>query len=121
MGNIEFRMAALTNVGRVRTNNEDNFLVDSDLSDDKCFFTQNEQKDLGKKGALLVVADRVGAPRGLACGRGRDGGNECGGGGFPFSCRDHSGIFFSRTVDRRRDTKPAVYRAVYENDHRCGR
>ena len=41
MGNIEFRMAALTNVGRVRTNNEDNFLVDSDLSDDKCFFTQN--------------------------------------------------------------------------------
>ena len=60
MGNIEFRMAALTNVGRVRTNNEDNFLVDSDLSDDKCFFTQNEQKDLGKKGALLVVADGMG-------------------------------------------------------------
>lgn len=53
-------MAALTNVGRVRTNNEDNFLVDSDLSDDKCFFTQNEQKDLGKKGALLVVADGMG-------------------------------------------------------------
>ena len=46
MGNIEFRMAALTNVGRVRTNNEDNFLVDSDLSDDKWFFTQNEQKYL---------------------------------------------------------------------------
>lgn len=60
MGEIKFRMAALTNVGRIRTNNEDNFLVDSDLSDDKCFFTQNEQKDLGEKGALLVVADGMG-------------------------------------------------------------
>ena len=60
MGEIKFRMAALTNVGRIRTNNEDNFLVDSDLSDDKCFFTQNEQKDLGGKGALLVVADGMG-------------------------------------------------------------
>lgn len=60
MGEIKFRMAALTNVGRIRTNNEDNFLVDSDLSDDKCFFTQNEQKNLGGKGALLVVADGMG-------------------------------------------------------------
>lgn len=60
MGDIKFRMAALTHVGRIRTNNEDNFLVDSDLSDDKCFFTQNEEKDLGEKGALLVVADGMG-------------------------------------------------------------
>lgn len=60
MGDIKFRMAALTHVGRIRTNNEDNFLVDSDLSDDQCFFTQNEEKDLGEKGALLVVADGMG-------------------------------------------------------------
>lgn len=50
MGNIEFRMAALTNVGRVRTNNEDNFLVDSDLSDDKCFLPRTNRKIWGKKG-----------------------------------------------------------------------
>ncbi len=43
-----------------RENNEDNFLVDCDLSDDVWGFNSEEIIHLGAKGALLVVCDGMG-------------------------------------------------------------
>lgn len=60
MSNIKFRMAAKTNVGLVRTNNEDNFQAASDLCAEQMTWVNNEVCDLGAKGALLVVADGMG-------------------------------------------------------------
>lgn len=57
---IEFRLAAKTDVGLVRTNNEDNFQVASDLSQRQMRWINNEVCQLGRKGALLVVADGMG-------------------------------------------------------------
>ena len=60
MGKITFRMAAKTNVGLVRTNNEDNFQAASDLCSAQMRWINNEECELGEKGALLVVADGMG-------------------------------------------------------------
>lgn len=53
-------MAAKTDVGLVRTNNEDNFQVSADLSSGNMCWVNNEICSLGDKGALLVVADGMG-------------------------------------------------------------
>lgn len=60
MSNIIFRTAAKTDIGLVRTNNEDNFQVAADLSTGKMGWVSNELYSLGDLGALLVVADGMG-------------------------------------------------------------
>lgn len=60
MSDIRFRIAAKTDVGCVRTNNEDNFQAAADLSQQPMRWINNESYDLGPKGALLVVADGMG-------------------------------------------------------------
>ena len=53
-------MAAKTDVGRVRTNNEDNFQASDDLGTGAMIWNNNRVCQLGEKGALLVVADGMG-------------------------------------------------------------
>lgn len=60
MNTLKFKVAAKTDVGLVRTNNEDNFQVASDLSSGQMRWVNNEICSLGEKGALLVVADGMG-------------------------------------------------------------
>lgn len=60
MSTMKFRLAAKTDMGLVRTNNEDNFQVATDLSSGKMRWVNNEICSLGEKGALLVVADGMG-------------------------------------------------------------
>ena len=57
-----FRLTAGTNVGCVRTNNEDNFIVNEDLDNKDWFVPSDTSKSisLGKNGAILVVADGMG-------------------------------------------------------------
>lgn len=57
---IKFRMAAKTDMGLVRSNNEDNFQAAADLSSGRMGWVNNEVYSLGDKGALLVVADGMG-------------------------------------------------------------
>ena len=57
--NILFRMAARCEAAG-RPNNEDNYQLDADLSDDQWGFTADEEISLGDKGALLVVCDGMG-------------------------------------------------------------
>lgn len=56
---VLFRMAARCEAAG-RPNNEDNFLVDDNLSDDQWAFTTDTKINLGAKGALLVVCDGMG-------------------------------------------------------------
>ena len=60
MNSIKLRIAAKTDVGLVRENNEDNFQVSSDLSVEPMRWVNNEICSLGEKGVLLVVADGMG-------------------------------------------------------------
>ncbi len=61
MSEVKFKLAAGTNVGLIRKNNEDNFVVSSDLSTSDWLIPQADDfVDLGKYGALLVVADGMG-------------------------------------------------------------
>ena len=60
MSTIKFRVAAKTDIGLVRTNNEDNFQVAADLSAGNMRWVNNEICSLGTKGTLLVVADGMG-------------------------------------------------------------
>lgn len=60
MVQIKFKIAAKTDVGLVRTNNEDNFQASSDLRIAPMRWINNELCQLGEKGALLVVADGMG-------------------------------------------------------------
>lgn len=60
MSTITFRIAAKTDVGLVRSNNEDNFQASSDLSGEQMRWVNNESCSLGNKGALIVVADGMG-------------------------------------------------------------
>lgn len=60
MSIIKFRVAAKTDVGLIRTNNEDNFQVSWDLSSLPMRWVNNETHQLGDKGCLLVVADGMG-------------------------------------------------------------
>lgn len=60
MSNIKFKIAAKTDVGRVRNNNEDNLQAASDLTTAPMKWVNDMECDLGDKGALLVVADGMG-------------------------------------------------------------
>ena len=61
MSEVKIKLAAGTNVGLVRQNNEDNFVVSSDLSTSEWLVPQaGPYADLGELGALLVVADGMG-------------------------------------------------------------
>lgn len=60
MNSIKLRIAAKTDVGLVRDNNEDNFQVSSDLTIEPMRWVNNEVCSLGNKGMLLVVADGMG-------------------------------------------------------------
>lgn len=62
MSDITFRLTGGTNVGLVRTNNEDNFIVNADLTKKEWFIPNDcsEAIDLGEAGCLFVVADGMG-------------------------------------------------------------
>lgn len=60
MNQLKFTLAAKTDVGLQRSNNEDNFQVCSDLRFSPMKWVNNEICTLGEKGALLVVADGMG-------------------------------------------------------------
>ena len=61
MSEVRFKLAAGTNVGLIRQNNEDNFVVCSDLSTSNWLIPQaGDFTDLGQYGVLLVVADGMG-------------------------------------------------------------
>lgn len=60
MNPIKFKIAAKTDVGRVRENNEDNFQAASDLAVAPMRWINDKECTLGSKGALLVVADGMG-------------------------------------------------------------
>lgn len=60
---MTFKMAAGTNVGLVRNNNEDNFIVNPDLNNKKDWFIPSNADqilELGDCGCVLVVADGMG-------------------------------------------------------------
>lgn len=62
MSEMLFKLTASTNVGCVRTNNEDNFIVNENLSSGNWFVPSDLSKtiSLGESGAILVVADGMG-------------------------------------------------------------
>ena len=61
MSKVKYKIAAGTNVGLVRQNNEDNFVVCPDLVTSQWLIPQvGEFADMGELGALLVVADGMG-------------------------------------------------------------
>lgn len=61
MSETRIKLTAATNVGLVRKNNEDNFIVNKDLTKSDWLVSQTEEElCLGKYGALLVVADGMG-------------------------------------------------------------
>lgn len=61
MSEVKIKIAAGTNPGLIRGNNEDNFVVSSDLGTSEWLIPQvGEFTDLGEFGALLAVADGMG-------------------------------------------------------------
>lgn len=60
MSDIRFRIAAKTDVGLERNNNEDNLQVSANLDETPMKWVNNQEYSLGRKGALLVVADGMG-------------------------------------------------------------
>ena len=62
MSSILFKMAAKTDQGNVRGNNEDNFLISQNLADNKWFCPQDPDQSiiLSDNGCLLAVADGMG-------------------------------------------------------------
>ena len=61
MSEVKFKMAAGTNVGMVRTNNEDNFIVCPDLNTSEWLIPRGDDYvALGDLGAMVVVADGMG-------------------------------------------------------------
>ena len=62
MSNTTFRLTAGTNVGCVRSNNEDNFTVNCDLTQKEWFLPSDSLAEisLGEAGCLFVVADGMG-------------------------------------------------------------
>lgn len=60
MSDIKFRIAAKTDMGLERQNNEDNFQVSANLEKFPMGWMNNQECVLSKKGALLVVADGMG-------------------------------------------------------------
>jgi PPM family protein phosphatase len=59
---MQIKISAGTDVGLVRKNNEDNFVICSSISENNWFMpqTNNGIVDIGDKGCLLVVADGMG-------------------------------------------------------------
>lgn len=53
-------LIGLTDVGRVRTHNEDDFAICKDVSQKDWTFKRDEVLDLGELGAVLLVADGMG-------------------------------------------------------------
>lgn len=63
MSDITFKMTVATNVGLVRSNNEDNFIVCLNLDEANNWFaplSPDEVFSLGKNGCVMVVADGMG-------------------------------------------------------------
>lgn len=63
MSDITFKMTVATNVGLVRSNNEDNFIVNPDLNKSDEWFVPvgaDEVIALGERGCVMVVADGMG-------------------------------------------------------------
>lgn len=61
MSKVNIKLAAGTDVGLVRQNNEDNFVVNADLQKDSWMIPKtSEPISLGEYGTLLVVADGMG-------------------------------------------------------------
>lgn len=62
MSNLTFRITGGTNVGLIRSNNEDNFIINADLSKSDWFIPSdtNLAIELGESGCLFVVADGMG-------------------------------------------------------------
>lgn len=62
MSEIKFRLTAGTHVGNVRTNNEDNFIVNENLCNEEWFVPEDSSKEInmGENGAIIVVADGMG-------------------------------------------------------------
>ena len=62
MLDVEIKMTAATDVGLVRTNNEDNFIVNPDLTNDVWIIPEdtNVPFNIGPNGSLMVVADGMG-------------------------------------------------------------
>ena len=61
MSEMKYKIAAGTNAGLIRQNNEDNFVVCPDLTSSDWRIPQvSDYADLGEFGALLVVADGMG-------------------------------------------------------------
>lgn len=63
MSDITFKMTAETNVGLVRTNNEDNFIVNPDPTVEDNWFVPADAEQvitMGENGCILVVADGMG-------------------------------------------------------------
>ena len=63
MSDITFKMTVATNVGLVRSNNEDNFIVNPDLTEPGRWIVPanaDEVLSLGENGCVMVVADGMG-------------------------------------------------------------
>lgn len=60
MSKITFKISAKTDVGLVRSNNEDNLCVVSNLIDSTSTWKGDAECRLGSRGALLIVADGMG-------------------------------------------------------------
>ena len=60
MPNTKLIIGALTDMGNVRKNNEDNFTVIADIARPDTEWGSSKQIDLGERGSLLVVADGMG-------------------------------------------------------------
>lgn len=62
MAKLKLRLTAITDVGNIRKNNEDNFVVCQDLTGGNWFVPQADAApfELGKFGSLMVVADGMG-------------------------------------------------------------
>ncbi len=57
---MKFSLFGITDVGRSRTHNEDDFAICKDLSEKKWGFNRGEILKLSELGALLIVADGMG-------------------------------------------------------------
>lgn len=63
MSDITFKMTVATNVGLVRSNNEDNFIVNPDLTQRDGWYAPGNAEDviaLGENGCVMIVADGMG-------------------------------------------------------------
>lgn len=57
---MKFRLFGITDVGRVRDHNEDNFAVCKDLDKGEWNYDRSELRELSDRGAVMIVADGMG-------------------------------------------------------------